>query len=360
MIRHRNDASNAWKGISEEIDTLKKGWRKLPRNGKESNFWTEAWLLDEPLINYALRDIRQEKVHAKVANYWVRQVGWDWERLEGMLTISIERKLMGYMLAEDDHCNDMISWKGDPSGTFSVTSAYNCIHANEGDENDGTWRNIWRLKVPSKMKVFLWLVYHQRIMSNDMRARRGFAILNNCHRCPNAKEDVDHILRSCPNAKDVWRKIAPNRVMQNAWKKPFLTWVGDNVRNRERPGGAANWNTTFAVTVWWLWRWRNDQIFNDSHMMIKEKVAWIRRQEMEINRAFKNALTPGGTKEDESIRWLKWKKPERGWIALNTDGCVMTREARAGYGSTLRDNEGNWINGFTMDLGTCTIDEAEA
>eukprot|EP00257_Ricinus_communis_P020519 XP_015579763.1 uncharacterized protein LOC8280347 isoform X1 [Ricinus communis] len=45
-----------------------------------------------------------------------------------------------------------------------------------------------------------------------------------------------------------------------------------------------------------------------------------------------------------SIRWCIWKKPDVGWIKLNTDGSVDRQHA--GFGGLLRDNEGNAICAF--------------
>ena len=50
---------------------------------------------------------------------------------------------------------------------------------------------------------------------------------------------------------------------------------------------------------------------------------------------------------------IKWLRPERGWIKLNTDGEVNSALGRAGGGGILRDCEGNWIGGIARFLGNC-------
>lgn len=56
-IRARNGASNAWQGIVSAVDILKRGWRKLPRNGKNTLFWEDVWIIDEPLKDLARKSI---------------------------------------------------------------------------------------------------------------------------------------------------------------------------------------------------------------------------------------------------------------------------------------------------------------
>lgn len=45
-----------------------------------------------------------------------------------------------------------------------------------------------------------------------------------------------------------------------------------------------------------------------------------------------------------SIRWCRWKKPDFGWVKLNTDGSI-DRE-NAGFGGLLRDYKGDAICAF--------------
>lgn len=220
-----------------------------------------------------------------------------------MLTEQAARKIAGYMLVEDEECRDAICWRYEPSGIFSISSAYNIIH---------------------NLRVFLWIVYHQKIMSNEMRRKEGFTNDDSCHICHHLVEDTNHILRKCSSAEEVWMRVAPNECSKNSWKNPFREWISNNVRRstRENP----EWNVKFAIVLWWLWRWRNDEIFNEVYKTTKQKVHWIEKQTKEIITAFRNATRLGGEAQIGEVRWLKWKKPDKGWHALNTDGCVTRKD----------------------------------
>ena len=51
------------------------------------------------------------------------------------------------------------------------------------------------------------------------------------------------------------------------------------------------------------------------------------------------------------IRQIKWKKPNTGWVKLNTDGSADVASRTAGGGGGLiRDDRGNWIMGFTRKI----------
>ena len=52
--------------------------------------------------------------------------------------------------------------------------------------------------------MFVWLVAHDRIMTNANRVKRGFARDPSCAMCGSNEEDTGHVLRDCPGAQVVW------------------------------------------------------------------------------------------------------------------------------------------------------------
>ncbi|KAJ7982470.1 Ribonuclease H [Quillaja saponaria] len=59
------------------------------------------------------------------------------------------------------------------------------------------------------------------------------------------------------------------------------------------------------------------------------------------------------------IRWISWSKPETGYIKLNSDGAVANAQSRAGCGGVFRNENGDWLLGFHMNLGCCSSKVAE-
>ena len=55
---------------------------------------------------------------------------------------------------------------------------------------------------------------------------------------------------------------------------------------------------------------------------------------------------------------IRWKAPIWPCVSLNTDGA-MKRFGYAGAGGLLRDYNGNWLMGFTVNLGMCSVLSAE-
>ena len=51
---------------------------------------------------------------------------------------------------------------------------------------------------------------------------------------------------------------------------------------------------------------------------------------------------------------IHWKAPIWSCVGLNTDGA-MKRSGYAGAGGLIRDSNGNWLMGFTVNLGMCSV-----
>ncbi|KAL8151748.1 hypothetical protein V2J09_021556 [Rumex salicifolius] len=50
---------------------------------------------------------------------------------------------------------------------------------------------------------------------------------------------------------------------------------------------------------------------------------------------------------------ISWRKPDQGWVKLNTDGAVVG--GRATTGGVIRDGNGHWLGGFVHNIGSCSV-----
>lgn len=76
-----------------------------------------------------------------------------------------------------------------------------------------------------------------------------------------------------------------------------------------------DWNAAFTIITWWLWKWRNDEIFYNKTKSTKQKTDWIRAQWKEIVRVFMKNLKPGDMTNKKEKRWLceDWREAGRMW-----------------------------------------------
>ena len=65
------------------------------------------------------------------------------------------------------------------------------------------WEWLWKLRLPYRIQIFLWLIFHRKLLTSVERFRRRLSIDSLCE----DEEDLDHLLRKCPHAQDVWHAI---------------------------------------------------------------------------------------------------------------------------------------------------------
>lgn len=215
------------------------------------------------------------------------------------------------------------------------------------------WSIIWRIKVPSRIQAFTWLVRHERILGNDERKRRHLTQDNLCPVCHQGAETTEHIVRSCEHAKRIWNSLSRNGGDRRWETLNFRDWIDANLNGKWFGQGECNWPATFMISVWWLWRWRNDTVFNGVTHEHRNKVDWLKKQCENIHEAFAKAKEPG--LNSWNIHNLSWEKPGEDITVLNVDASVDGISGRAGCAGVLRDRYGGWKGGFTCSLDNTNV-----
>lgn len=100
--------------------------------------------------------------------------------------------------------------------------------------------------------------------------------------------------------------------------------------------------TLFAVTMWLLWKHRNQVVFKQSFGTLDEllrKANSFADHIMQAN-AGKNQLnrTQSGH--------VRWYPPEPSWVKVNMDGASNSADNKAVVGGLARDYKGSWLSGF--------------
>ena len=147
---------------------------------------------------------------------------------------------------------DQPVWLLESSGKYSVKSFYKLI--NFGGIPSVIKNDIWKIKVPPNIHVFLWLVYYNKSLTRDNLAKRRHVEDMSCVFC-SEPETIQHLFFDCIVARHVWdlvpdsfNVIAPDSfvLLASFWKK--------------RKSCEAL-NIVTVATLWSLWRFRNDFVF---------------------------------------------------------------------------------------------------
>lgn len=191
--------------------------------------------------------------------------------------------------------------------------------------NNLEWQWLWKLKLPQRISMFLWLFRQNKILTNVACLSWGITDNDNCKKCGYG-EDRNHIFRECLRAKKVRNLISPNvLIFPNV---DFVTLLDANLRNINKNSlNSVSWNTVFASTIWHIWKMRNEFQFNNVNQSDNEVVI------KSIN--FTSWIHDAFNIDDLSIintehPLIGWSFPPGGSTKINTDGSCFNKNPMCG------------------------------
>jgi hypothetical protein len=230
------------------------------RDGMKTRFWEDTWLGDSPLATqypnlYNIASNKQVLV-ADVLSQVPLNIGFN-RTLTGdrwNSWIRLLRSLMEVNLSDEP---DIFKWRLTTTGIFSVKSMY-------ADYMNGHTvflkKYLWKIKVPLKIRIFMWFLYKKVILTKDNLAKRRWTGCTKCVFC-GSKETIDHLFISCHFSRLVWRvvhftfNIPPPSNITNLFGN-LLNGIDKKTKERIRVGVCA--------LVWTIWNCRNEVVFNRS------------------------------------------------------------------------------------------------
>ena len=130
---------------------------------------------------------------------------------------------------------------------------------------------VWSTHADPKCKFFAWLALHERILTTDMLALRGWPHDPRCLLCLQEPETANHLCKDCPFSVTVWNQ-------ENTWTNKGLPISGYLLE----PGNMSEWwdmmlanqlkqvhrrhNRRIFYTLWSIWKEQNRCIFTRLHL----------------------------------------------------------------------------------------------
>ncbi|CAN1132976.1 Putative ribonuclease H protein At1g65750, partial [Linum perenne] len=328
------------------------GARSAIRNGTGTLFWMDRWI-DEGsrLVDLAQGNIEDIDLDATVAEMINHQGQWDFSKFLTFLSAEGLDLVAGMSAPQREAGDDEWVWGEEANGKFSIRSAYNLIHSAETSRSPEFWRQIWNWKGPNKIRHFIWLAAHDRLLTNHARKRRNLTEDTRCHWCLHPDETVIHVLRDCSFAQEVWRAIGRGHGTDREWQEPLEVWLPSNLDRDQK--------FSFGVTCWFLWRSRNERIFESASTPANSVAIKAAVWTDNASKALERDTSWMNVNEGRSVTAISWDPGPSDWVTLNSDGAVKTTSGKASAGGVLRDDRGRILKAYTINLGVCSITRAE-
>ena len=133
---------------------------------------------------------------------------------------------------------------------FSSKGAYDALASQLADPN---LVHIWDSRVPSRVRVFGWLFYIDRLNTQANLCHKSIIESSSCPRCDGAPEDRAHLFFTCPAAVAIWDALGLQPVaspLAELWSTPCHPTLPQSV-----------WPFILLLLLWKIWDARNKKVF---------------------------------------------------------------------------------------------------
>ncbi|KAF3973996.1 hypothetical protein CMV_002625 [Castanea mollissima] len=261
--------------------------------------------------------------------------GWNEQLVDAMFLPFEAQRINGIPICITSQA-DCVLWLKCRTESYSVRSGYQLLceagstGAPSGSTEEGVkkfWKSIWRIKVPDKVKVFLWQACSSALPTKAGLHKRKIVDDNLCDQCLVEVEDEVHAIWSCDCVRDVWEApFAATRTKNTRMNSmcDMVYFIAEETRELEK----------FAMVAWAVWQRRNK-------LRLKEDIT-------PIHKVYKLALSlltefqqkksnPTGQRQSRPNRWLS---PQPNSVKFNFDGAFFNDLNEAGVGVVVRDERG--------------------
>ena len=277
QVEYMPGDSHFWSSLMKVKNDFLRMGKFMVGDGSQTRFWEDAWLETIPFkLQYPdLYNIVRKK--SATVSTVLRS---------NPLNVAFRRSLVGNNLQAWLHLiakvvnvqltdqKDTFLWTLKQNSQFTVRSMYRALVAPLAVPYNNI---IWKLKIPLKIKVFMWYLQKGVVLTKDNLARRQWKGSIKCCFC-NFDETIQHLFFDCQLARIIWRIVhvsfnitPPMNILHmfNGW----LIGLNKKLMYKILVGASA--------VCWAIWLSRNDMVFNNSRaatplQVIFRGTHWIR------------------------------------------------------------------------------------
>jgi hypothetical protein len=156
-------------------------------------------------------------------------------------------------------CEDELIWDPAPSGIYSPKLGYLKYNSDLGlREPVWWWRKLWKVKSPTKTRLFMWNVLQNKVLTWDNLQKRNFFGPGWCSLCKYEGENILHLFLKCRFIKKVWTETSRLLDLHCVWdgrdlEHSWITWWKTRAFKHLR--------ALPLLVIWGVWLAQNSFIF---------------------------------------------------------------------------------------------------
>nr|CAD1841683.1 unnamed protein product [Ananas comosus var. bracteatus] len=259
-----------WRGIFKMQAPFLISIDFILHDGIETPFWIGRWSGHTSLRN-RFPNLYEASTNTRLSvNRWCRRfanlqnLGFDFPlNYKEDLELQQLSPMVNTLVLSPD-ISDSILWRWTGDDKFSIKSASDFLLYD--GLNNCSLPFLWNLKVPLRVKLFIWLAVRNKVLTTDNLMKRGWHGPTICVLCNLEGESLTHILFSCSFASSVWNCIMPPAGLNFTGTRSMVEGLDARWTRMRRSAPAKYQNyidLTFAAFCWEIWKERNRRIFEN-------------------------------------------------------------------------------------------------
>lgn len=353
--RRKKHASSTWRAILAGREVLQDGLIRRVADGASTSIWEDRWIANhfngKPITPSDGQDMVQVSELITASGIWDEAL-----IREHLVPVDAEAILRQPLCNNGE---DFWAWDAERSGVYSVKSAYRLLYKKKTENlngqdpstsADGSWKKIWRLEVPPKVKVFWWRVVHEFLPTRQILWKRHIEPVAHCDVCGAPEESINHVLLNCTIAKTFWHqaRIGIGVKIPNLNPQTWATDLISDICSRRDTG-------VILCGMWALWMRRNSRKHGAPVPSVHQAVMWVRDTAFDLWQISHPTII-----RDVPQKEMRWRKPETGWVKLNSDAAFQLNDFSGAAACIIRDDQGQFMAAqaqwYDRILDVCTME----
>lgn len=265
-----NNPSYGWTSLWTARSVLQAELVRTIGDGADTRVWEDCWIPEDkarPAIPLGPNVDRDLHVHHLIVH---ETMCWNEPLIRELVAPEDVTKITALSPSRLRR-KDGYVWKHTKSGAYTVRSGYELVNKKrreiqaqpvEEPSTTSLKKEIWSLKTTRKIKHFLWQSLSGFVTSASKLYDRHCATDKTCTRCGAEDETINHILFECPPARQCW---ALSDIPNPPGLFPCMALFSniDHLLWRAKEHGVPKEILElFPWILWFLWKSRNNFIFN--------------------------------------------------------------------------------------------------
>ncbi|GLU13484.1 hypothetical protein SLE2022_301180 [Rubroshorea leprosula] len=344
--RKGSHPSWAWSSILKGRDIVQLGMRWNVGTGQNILIYQDNWVPTLPGFKVNSPS-ETHSVFSYVCELLDDRGEWDITKLNASFRNQVSWEILKIPIGA---CEDSLVWHHDKYGNFSVKSAYLLaynptpelgMHDTNRSLNTVDWKHLWKLKVPPKVRNFLWRAILNSLPSLDNLVKRGITQEITCPNCHMADETLIHLLFYCPHVEPIWfgstLGLNPRQLRVNC----FSEWWR-YINGTAKQMGIPSMVEQCAIICWHIWKARNEQYFEHAVLNPHQILARISAMTQECSFLLHTHLlvSPSRSRDQGKQQQPSWVKPPLGFLKVNVDASYSSQTGSAAFAMVARNFKG--------------------